>query len=130
MNIYQYTAYNNPSGAIQVVESHGMRADKHDLPKQLALVISKSGEEGRNILSSIHPDLQLFQNNLDKFKNKIKTDFEVKEKELFWNAVGTKGSSPVTETKEIKVEKEGKSTQELLVIGGLIVLSLAIVFKK
>ena len=131
MNIYQYTAINNPNGARQVVESYGIRADKKLLPKQLAFVVAKNGEDALNKVASIHPDLPLFQKQIDGFKDKYKKDSE--EKSNFSNANGQQIKDEIKSLKDsVTAPKEdtGKGKYELLIIGGIIVLGLAIVFRN
>ena len=79
MNIYQYTAINNPNGAREVVESYGLRADRKNLGKQLALCVAKNGADALNRVASVHPDLPLFQKQIDTFKEKYKKEFESKD---------------------------------------------------
>jgi hypothetical protein len=131
MNIYQYTAINNPNGARQVVESYGIRADRKLLPKQLAFVVAKNGEEALSKVASIHPDLPLFQKQIDGFKDKYKKDSE--EKSNFSNANGQQIKDEIKSLKDsVTAPKEdnGKGKYELLIIGGIIVLGLAIVFRN
>ena len=71
MNIYQYTALNNPNGARQVVESYSIRADRKLLPKQLAFIVAKHGEEALSRVASIHPDLPCFKNKLTVLRKNI-----------------------------------------------------------
>lgn len=126
MNVYQYVATNNPSGASQVVSHYGMKPDRKHLAKQLASAIGRDRENGLKFLSSIHPDLPLFQKHVDDIKDKWKNDFEKKEKEIFTNFLG---SDKNKETK-VEVKEESKSKQELMIIGGVVILALAIIFKK
>lgn len=133
MNIYQYTALNNPNGARQVVESYSIRPDKKLLPKQLAFVVAKHGEEALSKVASIHPDLPLFQKQIDNFKEKIKKEHE--EKSNFSNANGQQIKDEIKSLKDsfqnIDGDKDkGKAKYELLIIGGVIILGLAIIFKN
>ena len=135
MNIYQYTATNNPNGAREVIESYGIRAEKKKLSRQLAYVVSKNGEEALNKVASIHPDLGLFQKQIDDYKEKIKKDCEDKTSS-FSNADGQSIKAEITSLKSSMdgskqvVPDSGKSKAELLIIGGIIVIGLAIIFKK
>lgn len=131
MNIYQYTALNNPNGARQVVESYSIRADRKLLPKQLAFVVAKHGEEALSKVASIHPDLGLFQKQIDGFKEKYRKESE--EKSNFLNANGQQIKDEIKSLKDSvsnPKENDGKAKYELLIIGGIIVLGLAIVFRK
>ena len=131
MNIYQYTALNNPNGARQVVESYSIRADRKLLPKQLAFIVAKHGDEALSKVASIHPDLSLFQKQIDGFKEKYKKESE--EKSDFSNANGQQIKDEIKSLKDsVNTPKEdnGKGKYELLIIGGIIVLGLAIVFRN
>lgn len=133
MNIYQYTALNNPNGARQVVESYSIRPDRKTLPKQLAYVVAKHGEEALSKVASIHPDLPLFQRQIDNFKEKIKKEHE--EKSNFSNANGQQIKDEIRSMKDSFNNADGdkdksKTRHELLIIGGIIILGLAIIFKN
>jgi hypothetical protein len=134
MNIYQYTALNNPNGARQVVESYSIRADRKLLPKQLAFVVAKHGEEALSKVASIHPDLALFQKQIDGFKEKYKKEGE--EKSNFSNANGQQIKDEISKLKDSFHNVDGnkndnaKTKYELLIIGGVIILGLAIVFRN
>jgi septal ring factor EnvC (AmiA/AmiB activator) len=131
MNIYQYTAINNPNGAREVVESYGIRANKKLLPKQLAFVVAKNGEEALDKVAMIHPDLSLFQRQIDSFKDKVKKEHE--EKSNFLNADGQQIKDEIKSLKDSvssKKEDNGKSKYELLIIGGIIVLGLAVILRN
>jgi hypothetical protein len=133
MNIYQYTAINNPNGAREVVESYGLRADRKNLSKQLALVVAKNGEEALSKVASVHPDLPLFQKQIDTFKEKYKKEFESKEdKSNFSNMDGQMIKHEITRLNDsmsnVSGDKEG--SHKLLIIGGILVIGLAIIFKN
>ena len=80
MNVFQYIAKNNPNGTAQVVSHYGMKPSREHLAKQLATCVAKDREHGEEVLSSIHPDLPLFQKQVDKLKDKWKSESEKKEK--------------------------------------------------
>jgi hypothetical protein len=135
MNIYQYTAINNPNGARAVIESYNLRPENKKLSRQLAYVVLKNGEEALNKVASIHPDLGLFQKQIDDYKEKIKKDCEDKTSS-FSSADGQSIKAEITSLKDsVNGSKQvapdgGKSKAELLIIGGIIVIGLAIIFKK
>jgi hypothetical protein len=134
MNIYQYTAINNPNGAREVVESYGLRADRKNLGKQLALVVAKNGEEALSKVASVHPDLPLFQKQIDNFKEKYKKEFESKEdKSNFSNMDGQMIKQEITRLNDNVSNASGSdkdASHKLLIIGGILVIGLAIIFKK
>lgn len=133
MNIYQYTAINNPNGAREVVESYGLRADRKNLSKQLALVVAKNGEEALSKVASVHPDLPLFQKQIDTFKEKYKKEFESKEdKSNFSNMDGQMIKHEITRLNDSMSNASGdkEGSHKLLIIGGILVIGLAIIFKN
>lgn len=135
MNVYQYTALNNPSGSTEMVESFGIKAIRHPkhLAKQLALVVAKHRDSALGKLAEIHPDVPLFQKQIDDFKVKIKSENE-KNNSSFSNFIdGQTIKSDIASLKETVANptpETGKSKTELLIIGGVIVIGLAIIFKK
>lgn len=131
MNVFQYTAINNTNGTREVISSYGVAPQDSVLSKQLASVISRDRVNGLAKLRGIHPDLSLFQDELDTLKAKIKSELD-EEKKSFLNADGQSLKNDVAELK-IGVnspKEEGRSKQELMIIGGVIVIGLAIIFKK
>jgi hypothetical protein len=135
MNLYQYTATRNPMGSKAVVESYGLRADRKSLGKQLASIVARHGDKGLKSVSDIHPDLPLFQKQIDDFKSKIKEDHEGSKSSGFSNIDGQTIKNDISALKDkvsskVSDEAEGKSKIELLIIGGVIVVALAIILKK
>jgi LPXTG-motif cell wall-anchored protein len=134
MNVYQYTALNNPQGSTNMVESYGIRAIRHPkhLAKQLALVVAKHRDSALGKLAEIHPDVPLFQKQIDDFKVKIKSESE-KNNSSFSNFIDgqtIKSDIASLQDKVSTTPETGKSKTELLIIGGVIVIGLAIIFKK
>lgn len=134
MNVYQYTALNNPQGSTDMVESYGIRAIRHPkhLAKQLALVVAKHRDSALGKLAEIHPDVPLFQKQIDDFKVKIKSESE-KNNSSFSNFIDgqtIKSDIASLQDKVSTTPETGKSKTELLIIGGVIVIGLAIIFKK
>lgn len=131
MNVFEYTAKNNTNGTAKLIESYGVAPERKVLSKQLAGVISRDRENGLARLRAIHPDLSLFQDELDTLKAKIKSEYEAKKQE-FHNADGQSLKNDVANLKNgvSNKETEGKSKQELMIIGGVIIIGLAIIFKN
>ena len=131
MNVFEYTAKNNANGTARLIESYGVAPSRNVLSKQLAGVISRDKENGLAKLRAIHPDLSLFQDELDVLKAKIKAEYEIKKQE-FSNADGQSLKNDVANLKNgvSNKETEGKSKQELMIIGGVIIIGLAIIFKN
>ena len=131
MNVFQYTAINNTHGTENLIKSYGVVPQDAILSKQLAGVISRDKANGLAKLRGIHPDLGLFQDELDTLKAKIKSDLDAEKKD-FLNADGQSLKNDVAELKRgvNSPKEEGRSKQELMIIGGVIVIGLAIIFKK
>ncbi len=131
MNVFQYTAINNTHGTENLIRSYGVAPKYSVLSKQLAGVISRDRANGLAKLRGIHPDLGLFQDELDTLKAKIKSELDAEKKE-FLNADGQSLKNDVAELKRgvNSPKEEGRSKQELMIIGGVIVIGLAIIFKK
>lgn len=130
MNVFQYTAINNPDATRRLVSSYGINPENSVLSKQLATVIARDRDNGLDKLRAIHPDLSLFQDELDTLKTKIKSEFESKKQE-YLNADGQSLKKDVENLKNGTQSKdESKSKQELMIIGGVIIIGLAIIFKN
>ena len=139
MNLYQYTATHNPNGSREIVESYGIRADRKMLPKQLASVVARHGQEALDKVTNAHPDLPLFQKKLDNFYIQIKKQFEDNKNEpknTFSNIDGQALKSEISSLKDSFHNATGSqsnnasSKHELLIIGGILVIGLAIIFKN
>jgi len=134
MNIYQYTAINNPNGSREVVESFGIQADRRQLAKQLAMVVAKHGNEALSLMASVHPDFSLFQKQIDDFKEKIKSDCKgsSSDKELFSNADGQQIKNEISSLKDSvnSPKEDSKGKNDLLIIGAILVIGLAIIYKQ
>jgi hypothetical protein len=136
MNVYQYTALNNPHGSTEMVESYGIKAIRHPkhLAKQLALVVAKHRDSALGKLAEIHPDVPLFQKQIDDFKVKIKSEHDNNNNSSFSNFIdGQTIKSDIASLKDkvsTPTTDNGKNEIKLLMIGGIIVIGLAIIFKK
>ena len=139
ITIYDYVASKNPKGAAKVISSFGMnpvRTNARELGKQLGYCAKRNGGEVLRRIVLIHPDRQLFDFERKQIEEK-------KEKEMSnasgcgcSNATGNEptvigGSDLEKEMLKLNSEKDSKLlTQNNLVIGGIIVLGLAIIMKK
>ena len=132
MTLYDYTAMKNPQGASQVIASYGVRPHGHPqvMAKQLAQLVRRDGERALKAISDVHPDLQLFQGQIDSFKEKIKGDSHSNACGCsnFANADGQTIKSEVASIKEEVAS--GKSSKDMLIMGGIIVLGLALILRK
>jgi hypothetical protein len=125
MTLYDYCAIKNPSGAANVVKSYGIKPSKRhpkELATQLAVCVKRYGDEALERISDVHPDLSLFQKKLDGYKEKYK-------KESMSNASGCGCSSNASG--DVKDEKKDISPKnETLIMGGIILLGLALILRK
>jgi hypothetical protein len=135
MNIYEYTAYNNPLGAKKIVNHYGQEAIRRPdiLARQLAGCVASNGKEALLMICEVHPDYKLIK---DYTEYQAKKDAEaLKSKNPFANAEGEKLIASVNELKEKStlppiVENNKTERTELLIIGGVILVSLALITKK
>lgn len=138
MTIYDYCAYKNPQGAAKVISSFGMqpvRTNPKDLGRQLAFCAKRNGGEALRRIILIHPDRELFEFERKQLANKEESKSNASGCGCS-NANGEEKSASILETVEVEKirasnEKESKLlSQNNLVIGGMIVLGLAIIMKK
>lgn len=138
MNVYEYVAVNNPYGAKSVIEDYGMKAVPNNkvLAKQLAALVSKYKDDALNKIAHIHPDLPLFQAQFDELKARYENDSKQKDVSHFANIDGQTIKSDIASIKDrISMSNDkgvdhSKHRQELLIIGAIMVIGLAIIFKK
>lgn len=127
MTLYDYCAIKNPRGAADVVSSYGIKpSSRHpkELATQLAVCVKRHGNEALERISDVHPDLSLFQKKLDGYKEKYK-------KESMSNASGCgchSNASGETTSNEPKTTTNNKN--ETLIMGGIILLGLALILRK
>lgn len=143
MTLSEYVAIKNPLGAKKVIESYGLQAVRQPqiLARQLNDTLVKHGDEALYRIASVHPDLKLItafnaHNSQANGEEKKKEDCSCKKEEsIFSSAEGQQIKSAVEELKRNQVEankpKEGKSEKtELLIIGAVAIVGLALVMKK
>jgi hypothetical protein len=129
MNVYEYTALGNRFGSSQIVASYGMQpADNPmELSQQLAMIVARTGEEGLQKVMSAHPDASFFR---DAFKS-AKAEWEKDKSDMLQNHFSN-ANGQVIRSEVDSIRENGrmeKNTKDLLIIGGVIVLALAIIKK-
>ena len=130
MNIYQYTAYNNPLGAKKIINHYGQQAIKRPdiLARQLASCVVENGKEALMFVCEMHPDYKLIT---DYTEYKAKQDAEkLKANNPFASAEGEELLSAVKNIKSEKPVSSKSEKTELLIIGGVVVVALALIMKK
>jgi F420-0:gamma-glutamyl ligase len=141
MTIYDYCAHKNPQGTAKVIASYGMRpvrSNPRDLSNQIKYCAKKHGGDVLKKLVLVHPDRELFE---FERKQMIKSnasgcgcsnadgDNSNKAEQL----VSPSPPSEVVEVEKIRASNEKESkllSQNNLIIGGIIVLGLALIMKK
>lgn len=145
MTIYEYVAAKNPIGAKTVLNSFGEKAVPRPdiLARQLANAVNKHGKDALFRIASVHPDMQLISeynkqtaqvNEVEEGKS-CGCDKE-KSDSIFSSAEGQEIKKAV-ETLSLKQDalatppKEPKSdSKDLMIIGAVVVVALALVMKK
>ena len=129
MNLFEYIALNNRAGASSVTSHYNMPPANtpEELASQLAVCVQQDGENALAMMASIHPDLELIEKATKKPESKDSNITELLQSH-FSNANGQAVKNDIQHLKE-KVES-GNTNKELLIIGGIVVLGLAIIMKK
>jgi len=129
MTIYEYTALKNPRGAADVVYSYGIKPhrDRRELANQLAFCVRSHGEKALDKVAKVHPDFALFKRDIDAYKLKLKSEDKS-------NACGCSNFSNANgQQMKNEVEKLNGAignNRDTLLVGGIIILGLALILKK
>lgn len=131
MNIYQYVAFNRPIDSATILGNAGIRPsrDKRELSKQLYMFVQNGGEKAWMQIARIHPDLPLFE-KLNE--NALKFEKENMKTKEYSNACGCSNFSN-TDGQSMKNEIASKlesNRSEILIVGGVVLLGLALILKK
>jgi hypothetical protein len=140
MTIYEYMASANPNGAKNVINSFGKKANRRPdiLARQLAMCVNEHGKKALYQIALNHPDKELItQCNEEEQKSKPETTPEL---DLMSNAEGQEIKKLV---EDIKDQAKGPNTMilpkndekpsektELLIIGAIAIVGLALILKK
>ena len=126
MDLYIYCASKNPVGTAKLVQSFGLQPSRRtpqELASQLAMCVKRYGPEALERVSYIHPDRQLFSAMKEEMSNASGCGCS--------HADGTAGGPQVEQTENKNDLTESKLlSQNHLIIGGILVLALAVIFKK
>jgi len=134
MNIYQYTAYNNPLGAKAIVNHYGELAVRRPdiLARQLAKCVNNHGKEALLMICKVHPDLELLQ-QYTEYQAKADAE-ELRKTNPFSSADGEKLLRDIEEIKSRSNQNTGDTNKsektEMLMILGFVTLALALIVKK
>lgn len=145
MTIYEYVALKNPIGAKTVLNSFGEKAVPRPdiLARQLADSVKKHGKDALYRIASVHPDLNLLS---EYYKQSTKNDHTPCECEkcqvtasepVFSSADGQEVKKAVEEIKtkqdviaNTPKEASKSDSKDLMIIGAVAVIALALVMKK
>jgi hypothetical protein len=145
MTIYEYVATKNPIGAKTVLNSFGEKAVPRPdiLAKQLANAVNKHGKDALFRIASVHPDMQLiseYNKQVNKSSEAVEEKScgcEKKEVESLFSSAEGQEIKKAVETLSLKQDtlsntpKESKSdSKDLMIIGAVAVIALALVMKK
>lgn len=134
IDVFNYCAYHNNTGSKALVASYGIRPSQShkELAKQLAFCMTKDREGMKKKMADIHPDKDLFEAREIEIRNEM--DSKLKEKEAqFQNMNGSALKSEVAHFMNASGptdSDQSRKTHEILMIGGIIIISLAIIMKK
>ena len=142
MTIYEYVAEKNPIGAKTVLHSFGEKAVPRPdiLARQLANAVNKYGKDALFRIASVHPDLDLV-NQYNKVANPPSEEdcgcSKEKEKEsVFSSADGeqlikaVEDISKKQESPNPTINEKSSDKTELMIIGVVAVIALALITKK
>ena len=141
MTVYDYCAIKNPSGTAKVISSFGMRParEKRELSKQICYLAKRNGGEVLRRITLIHPDRALFEHER-KLKEKKLSAASREAVEQVRYGLPEKSDKDFEKERLAQQERERlmqKSeseskllSQNNLIIGGVLILGLAIIMKK
>lgn len=134
MNVYQYIAFANRKGTSELVNSYGIQPanDPQSLAKQLASLVVVYKQNALDQIKRIHPDVMLFQKDIEDYKKQLESSYNFSniDGQTLKNEISSIKDKVMSDTqKSTAVTDTTKSTRELLIIGGIIVIGLAIIYK-
>lgn len=142
MTIYEYTALNNPIGAKNVLNSFGEKAVPRPdiLARQLANAVQKHGKDALYRIASVHPDLELISeyeaanSAHEEPKKESETCGCKKEESIFSSAEGQEIKNAVNDLQRRQdlsnQPKEKSDSKDLMIIGAVAVIALALITRK
>jgi len=131
IDVFYYCAMNNRSGSSQIVSDFGLRPENSpkELARQLAYCTTKDKAATLKKLAEIHPDKDLFEEKHKTIVQELESKFK-EEKTQFSNMNGQIIKSEVDSLKNNLALDSGRSKHEILMVGGIIILGLAIIMKS
>lgn len=136
MNVYEYTASKNPKGASQLVQEYNLRPERHPrgLARQLSYCVERDRANALTKLASIHPDNGLFYGIVQEVKTGYEKQLVEQKSELdkmFSNMNGQEIKSEIAQLKsDLPKQTDQSKKTEILMIGAVIIISLALILKK
>jgi len=142
MTIFEYIAHSNPEGAKRVINSYGQKAIRRPdmLSRQLADTVNQNGKEALYRIASVHPDLELLahfnDHNTSEEKGKEEKSCSCKDKESNFSSAEGQAIKQAVEDLSRKQSEANKPAEnkteksELMIIGAVALIGLALVMKK
>ena len=127
MNVFAYTAYKNPHKAANIIRKYGGRPakDKYQLGRQLANAVKIGGQPALDEVAKAHPDYNMISDELNKggdYSNMAGGEHS--------NACGCGGYANADGNgNNGGILKRFDSKTETLMVGGIILIGLALVLK-
>jgi hypothetical protein len=136
ITLYEYVADKNPNGAKNVLNSFGKKAVRRPdiLAQQLADLVNQRGKEALYRIASVHPDLELISHH-NEYKQSQAEKAQAKDS-IFSSAEGQEIKRAVDDLKRnhqapVSTPQAEKSEKaELMIIGAVVLVGLALVLKK
>ena len=124
ITLYEYLATNVPSDSFTIINADGnLRKPNNnlELSQQIKSYVTTNGESGLLNLAKIHPDRDLIEAICSSCSNNYLTaNKEIEKKENFSNFSENVNPS----------DKETINSSKLLIVGGFILIGLAIIMNK
>ena len=145
MTIYEYVAAKNPIGAKNVLNSFGEKAVPRPdiLARQLANCVNKHGKNALYRIAAVHPDLKLVSEYHKESTKNEHTPCEcdkckmMDKEQIFSSADGQEVKKTIEDIKNKQAEmlnapKEStkSDSKELMIVGAVVIIALALVMKK
>jgi hypothetical protein len=124
ITLYEYLATNVPSDSFTIINADGnLRKPNNnlELSQQIKSYVTTNGESGLLNLAKIHPDRELIEAICSSCSNNYLTaNKEIEKKENFSNFSENVNPS----------DKETINSSKLLIVGGFILIGLAIIMNR
>jgi hypothetical protein len=130
ITMYDYLASSVPADASFVINNYARfekARNEEELAQQLKSFVNMYGEKAINELAKIHPDRKLLQAHCEKCeiaKNESQNPIAIQKQSYYQDFYNAEGNM---QSKELMTQK---LTTNMLVIGGFIIMAVALIVKK